>query len=167
MLSATEADFVKPFYLRMKGLAAVRLPDELRVRVLTAAGLVTVGEVTGMLRAENWRPVVMGAWFSLTVPAESVRATLLEAMSRSRGSLTAPPLAAAATLLGGPAAVPSMVSYLDHILTSRRDGSEHVVAAAVEYLDADPPITPTDEGRRAFRSLLNVATTLRDDARTP
>ncbi|MFI7598877.1 hypothetical protein [Actinoplanes sp. NPDC049681] len=149
-----ESRLVKPFYLDMMGLNALRLTHELPARLTTAGHGITPSDVSWMLRTGPWRPVVMGAWFSLALPTESVQGDLLEAMAQSRGSLTAPPLAAAAAVVIGPAAVPSMLNYLDYIMApALRDGSEDVVAVAVKQLGGEPPLIPTDEGRRAFQGL--------------
>jgi hypothetical protein len=161
-----EADLVKPFYLDMMGLNALRVVDELWLSIVAAGRAVVVSEVSWMLGTGQWRPVVMGAWFSVAVPPELVRDDLLAAMSQSRGSLTAPPLAAAATVVAGPAAVPAMIAYIDFIMApTRRDGSEDVVAAAVEHLGAESPLAPTESGRRAFHDIHGVAMRLHEDSR--
>lgn len=161
-MNEIESSFVKPFYLKMMGLNALRLTDELRASLIVAARTVRTSDVRWMLQSGHWRPVVMGAWFSLAVPTESVMDDLLTAMSESKGSLTAPPLAAAATLLAARAAVPAMVDYIDFIVVpGRPDGSEAIVAAAVEYLGSDPVIALTDETRRTFRDIHDVAIRLR------
>lgn len=160
-MNEIESRFVKPFYLKMMGLNALRLTDELRGSLIATGRVVAATDVKWMLQAGNWRPVAMGAWFSLAVPAESVMDDLLTAMSKSKGSLTAPPLAAAATLVAGTAAVPAMVDYINFIATpARRDGSEAVVAAAVEYLGSDPTIALPDSARHTFRDIYDVATRL-------
>lgn len=164
-MNKIEVDFVKPFYLKMMGLNGLRVMDELWVSLIAACRTVTVSEVSWMLGTGHWRPVVMGAWFSVAVPAESVADDLLAAMSQSQGSLTAPPLAAAATVVAGPAAVPAMIAYIDFMASTRRDGSEDFVAAAVEYLGAESPLTPTDSGRRAFHDIHVIAMRLREDSR--
>lgn len=165
-MNKIEVDLVKPFYLDMMGLNGLRIMDELWVSMIAAGRTVTVSEVSWMLGTGHWRPVVMGAWFSVAVPAESVRDDLLAAMSQSQGSLTAPPLAAAATVVAGPAAVPAMIAYIDFIMApTRRDGSEDVVAAAVEYLGAESPLAPTDRGRLAFHDIHGVAMRLQEDSR--
>jgi len=158
-----ESTFVKPFYLKMMGLNAARWADELWADLTAAGRAVTPSDVSWMLRAGHWRPVVMGAWFSLAVPAETIADDLLSAMAGSRGSLTAPPLAAAATLVIGGDAVAAMTDYLSFVLNSgRQDGSQYEVAAAMEHLGSDPVIDPTDDGRRRFRDVHDVAVRLRN-----
>jgi hypothetical protein len=165
-MNEIESTFVKPFYLKMMGLNALRTADDLWVDLVAAGRTVTMREVSWMLRAGQWRPVVMGAWFSVAVAVEQVRDDLTAAMSQSQGSLTAPPLAAAATVVAGKAAVPAMNTYIEFMTASAfRDGSENVVAAAVEHLDAETSVVPTDEGRRAFRGIHDVATRLGDAVR--
>ncbi|MEV0272563.1 hypothetical protein AB0H43_27620 [Hamadaea sp. NPDC050747] len=71
---------------------------------------------------------------------DSIMDALLVAMTASKGSLTAPPLAAAATVIAGDAAVPAMTVYADIMSASEwADGSQQVVAAAIEHLGAAPP----------------------------
>ncbi|MGI5240100.1 hypothetical protein [Dactylosporangium sp. CA-139066] len=162
-MNEIELTFVKPFYRQMMGLNARRWADELWPDLTTAGRRVTGSDVSWMLRTGHWRPVVMGAWFSLAVPAESITDDLLSAMAESRGSLTAGPLATAATLVAGRNAVTAMADYLAFVFgLGRRDGSQHVVAAAMEYLGADPVVDPGDDGRRQFRVLHDVAIRLRE-----
>ncbi|GAA4261861.1 hypothetical protein [Dactylosporangium darangshiense] len=160
-MNEIELAFVKPFYRRMAGLGALRWADELWADLTVAGRHVTQTDVSWMLRTGHWRPEVMGAWFSLAVPAESITDDLLPAMAGSRGSLTAGPLAIAATLAAGLDAVSAMTDYLTFIL-DRADGSQFVVAAAVEHLGSDPAIDPTAAGRRQFRDLYEVAVRLRE-----
>jgi hypothetical protein len=162
-MNEIESSFVKPFYLKMMGLNALHVTDELWASLIVTGRTVAASDVRWMLRAGHWRPVVMGAWFSLAVPAESVMDDLLTAMSESKGSLTAPPLAAAATLVAARAAVPAMVDYINFMVApGRRDGSEAIVAASVEYLGSDPVIALTDETRRMFRDIHDVAIRVRE-----
>jgi len=159
-----ESDVVKPFYLNMMGMNALDLAEDFWARVVAAGRTVTAGEVRWMLRSGHWRPVVMGAWFSLAVARDSITDHLLAAMSESKGSLTAPPLAVAATLVAGSAAVPAMTNYIDFMtaVPSRADGSEIIVGAAVEYLGSSPSVVPPDTARQWFRDLHEVAAELRD-----
>jgi hypothetical protein len=162
-MNAVESTYVRPFYLKMMGLNAVRLTEELWASVIAAGRTITAGEVSTLLGTGMWRPVVMGAWFSLTVPAEQILDDLVLAMSRSQGSLTAPPLAAAATLVAGTRAVPAMITFIEAMVASTRpDGSQDIVAAAVEHLGMQPPVAPSDRGRHAFHDILGVARRLRD-----
>ena len=162
-MNEVELTLVRPFYLKMMGLNALRLTEELWASLVATGRTVTVSEVGSMLRSGMWRPVVMGTWFSVVVPPEQIIDDLVVAMSRSQGSLTAPPLAATATLVAGAGAVPAMITYLEFIMAPiRRDGSEDIVAAAVEHLGTQPPIIPSDKGRQAFRDILDVATSLRN-----
>jgi hypothetical protein len=163
-LNAIEIAFVKPFYLKTMGLNAVGVPEDLWNRLIEAGRAVSTEDVTWMLRIGNWRPVVMGAWFSLAVPGQSIEKDVLAAMSDSKGSLTAPPLAVASTLVAGVRAVPAMINYVTFMASdqSRPDGSESFVAAAVEHLGSHPPMTVTDHARQAFRGLFAVAIRLRE-----
>jgi hypothetical protein len=157
-----ESKAVKPFYLRMMGLSAVRHADGLQANFVVTARTVSVEDVRWLLGNSNWRPMVMGAWFSLAVPPESIMDALLAAMAASKGSLTAPPLAAAAAVVAGDAAVPAMTAYVSIMSASEwADGSQEVVAAAVEHLGADPGIVPSDTARIRFQEIRQVATSLR------
>ncbi|WP_436532871.1 hypothetical protein [Actinoplanes sp. HUAS TT8] len=161
-----ESHFVAPFYLDMMGFNCLGLTAEVEADVISAGRRIASSDVARMLRAGHWRPVIMGAWYSLAVSAESIQHELLRAMAQSRGSLTAPPLAAAATVVAGPAAVPAMVDYIGTVMASDwRDGSEGVVAAAVEHLDGVPPLIPSDQDRRSFRAIREFAMRLNGDWR--
>lgn len=164
-MNPVEAAFVVPYYQKMMGCNG-RNAMRLWPALAESARVVTVDDVSYLLRTALWRPVVMGAWFSLVVPAEEIRDDLLAAMARSRGSLTAPPLATAATVVAGARAVPAMTAYLDFIM-DRPDGSQDFVAAAMEHVGAEPPIVPGEERRQMFRDLLGVALRLRATARSP
>ena len=157
-LNPTELTFVKPFYLKMMGLNALGVGEDLWAQLVEIGRAATAPDVGWMLRTGHWRPVVMGAWFSLAVPSEAIVDDLLSAMRESKGSLTAPPLAAAATLVAGRAAVPAMTDYIDFIMEPvRRDGSESVVAAAVHHLGEETGIAVSDHARQSFHDLHGVA----------
>ena len=160
-MNEIESTFVEPFYLKMMALNALRSADDLWADLVAARRTVTACEVSWMLRTGHWRPVVMGAWFSAAVAAEPGRHDLMAAMSPPKGSLTAAPLAAAATLVAGTATVPATSTYIEFMTAwALRDGSENVVAAAVEHLGAKAAIVSTEEGGRAFRGVRDVRTPL-------
>ena len=120
LLNEVESELVKPFYLKMMGLNGLRTSDETWERLIGACHTITTSEVSWMLRTRLWRPVVMGAWFSLVVPARQIEDDLVASMAQSQGSLTAPPLAGAGTLVAGTAAVPAMLSCLGKPGTQNR-----------------------------------------------
>lgn len=105
----------------------------------------------------------MGAWFA-SGRARRLRAALLESLETSRGSLTAPPLAAVALHGLGVEAVPSLMAYL------RRDiehqlGSASFAAAALERLDAMPAsVTIDGRDRIALDGMLNIVRRLAEAA---
>jgi hypothetical protein len=147
----------------MLGLNALHVADDLWVMLVETGRRVSAADVRWMLRGGHWRPVVMGAWFSLAVPAEGIADDLLTAMTESKGSLTSPPLTAAAALVAGRAAVPAMIDYLNFITQpTRRDGSESIVAAAIEHLNADPGIVPSDYARQSLNDLCDLGSRLRN-----
>jgi hypothetical protein len=163
LMCELESRFVSPFYLEMMGTNALGLADERRTALIAAGRTVTAGDVRSLFRVGAWRNEVMGAWFSLAVPADSIVAELIVAMSRSRGSLTAPPLAAAASIIAGQDAVPAMVDYINLMLDPRRnDGSDAIVAAGLELLGADPIVPAPNDARRVFRDLREFALGLRE-----
>jgi hypothetical protein len=158
-----ESRFVWPFCLDMLGTNPLRLSDERRTALIAAGRTATVGDVRSLLRVGAWRNVVMGAWFSLAVAPESIMQDLVAAMSRSAGSLTAPPLAVAASIVAGQAAAPAMAHYLSVIVgPPHRDGSEEIVAAGLELLGADAVVSASDDARRGFRDLSEFAIRLRE-----
>lgn len=162
-LNPIESRFVKPYYLKMMGLNALHLADHLWATLIETGRGVSAADVRWMLGTGHWRPVVMGAWFSLAVPAERIADDLLIAMTESKGSLTAPPLAVAAALGAGRAAVPAMINFINfNMEPTRRDGSESIVAAAIEHLGAGPHMVPSDSARQSFNDLWDVGSRLRN-----
>ena len=159
------SQYVVPFYLQMMRLNAVGR-DVSESALLAAARTIAPDEVLALLRDRNWRPQVMGAWFSVRHAAPDVVDGVLQALRESRGSLTAPPLATAAVVLAGPAAAQALRAYLrvdlDHGL-----GADRFIAATLEHIgapvdDADLAglqVTPAD--RHALQELLALAHQLR------
>jgi len=161
-MTELESRFVRPFYLDMMGTNVLRLADERRADLIAVGRTATAGDVRSLLRVGAWRNEVMGAWFSLAVPAELISSELIAALSHSGGSLTAPPLAAVASIVAGRAALPAMRDYINRMLDPlRRDGSEAVVAAGLQLLGADPIVPAPPDARRVFRDLRQFAIGLR------
>src|SRR5688500_14801135 len=64
-VSRDEDRFVAPFYLAMMGTNAIEHAEADLLRRVVAVGRdASAGDVVWLLRGE-WRPRVMGAWFSL------------------------------------------------------------------------------------------------------
>ena len=71
-MSSNEDRFVAPFYLAMMGTNAIEHADADLLRRVVAVGRdASVRDVVWLLRGE-WRPRVMGAWFSLLHDGEAV-----------------------------------------------------------------------------------------------
>ena len=150
-----------PFYLQMMGLNAVRtdpeLPsvDDLWPELVPAGRSVDLLDAKWLLNVGAWRPVVMGAWFSLRFSTAEIGVELRRAMERSLGSLTAPPLATACVLVAGVESLPELEHYVR--TDPGDDGSAQFVAAAMEHLGALPP-TPVSDG--AYRERVQEMLTL-------
>lgn len=127
-MDAFTQTFVKPHYMRLMGLGALRhgLADAPEVRRL--AGLLPPSRVNELLAAD-WRERVVGAWYAVAHPTPAVRAAVLRSLETSAGSLTAPPLATAAVFLNGSAALPALCTY----------GSGRFVAAVIETFGGPTP----------------------------
>lgn len=156
MESKSLEEMIAPFYLNMMGLNALSAPMELLTEVVETGRLLSAVNVVELLR-DSWRPLVMGAWFSLLQDDDTVNEALLQALSSSLGSLTSPPLSVAAIVLTGAKAVPFLQEYL------RRDlefsyGASGFVSAALEHLgDQSHPWQTQDRDRGDFLPLLNCA----------
>lgn len=162
-----EVTHVAPFYLKMMGHNALFSLDKRRYAHLVRLGSrITNAEVTQLLSPRGWRTEVMGAWFSLARPATEVRAPLLDALARSQGSLTAPPLTVASAIAAGPEAASALRTYLAFDLANNA-GSAGFVAAALEDLTGVAPISVSVEQRSDYTSLLDFAATLRDSFLNP
>ena len=131
------SQYVVPFYLQMMRLNAVGR-DVSESALLAAARTIAPDEVLALLRDRNWRPQVMGAWFSVRHAAPDVVDGVLQAL---RAYLRVD---------------------LDHGL-----GADRFIAATLEHIgapvdDADLAglqVTPAD--RHALQELLALAHQLR------
>jgi len=150
---------VTPFYLKMMRTNAVSYGEELE-RELVAVGLdASTQDVISLLRVP-WRSTVMGAWFSLLRDDDEVTAEVLRAVSRSHGSLDAPPLVTAATVLAGPDAGPALEDYAARDAAGDWQASGFA-GAAIEHLGHRPANGTTDDDRADFAALFALANRLR------
>jgi hypothetical protein len=148
---------MQPFYLKMMGLNALENADELWDGLLRAGESASLAEVTTLLGQGHWRPVVMGAWFSLKFDRELIGDDLKRAVNMCQGSLTAPPLAVAAAVVIGSDAASTLIDYINR----GQLGSESFVAAVVADLGRDAPIAFDERDRRAVTGMSDVAHRLR------
>ncbi|MBL0748791.1 hypothetical protein [Nocardioides baculatus] len=158
-LTPLEERSVLPFYLNMMGTNARRNATDLWPDLLRAGEDVTLADASWLISSgdRNWRPVVMGAWFSLKFDEHEIGEPLRRAMAESRGSLTAPPLAVACVVLLGRGATDALASYPDP-----PDASGSFVAAARESVDGGQAEESTAEDRTAFAEMRAIGTSLRD-----
>ena len=157
-MTSLEERAVLPFYLKMMRLNALHHAFDLWPELVTEAKAVTLDDAKWLLGVGAWRPVVMGAWFSVRFPAAEIGQELRRAMTASQGSLTAPPLAVACVVVSGIDAVPEMGQYVE--ADPGQDGSTGFVAAGIEYLGGPSSGSVADEDRQAFKRLVHVATSL-------
>lgn len=150
---------VKPFYLQMMGLNALSAEPSLIADVGRAAAKAKVDDVIALLR-DTWRPEVVGAWFSVVKESDEINATVLDALSKSYGSLTAPPLAVAAMTLVGGEALPALSTYLERDLAASY-GSAGFIAASIEHLGAEPSVQAEPDDRDNVAGMLTIAAQLR------
>ncbi|MGW5366623.1 hypothetical protein [Actinopolymorpha pittospori] len=157
-LTPRETTFVVPFYLNLMRLNATWVGDEVWDDLVQVGRTAEHDDVVWLLRVGAWRPVVMGAWLSLRFDPGQVGTDVLAALSASEGSLTAPPLAAAAVTLTELSAAPALRDS-----RARADGASCVVLdAALESLGEEPRREVTPEDLEAFAQLLAFARRLRD-----
>ena len=149
---------VQPFYLTMMGLNAPSADAATLAAVKAAAAGVTLEQVVRLLR-DTWRERVMGAWYSLSFPPEQVGDELAQSMRTSGGSLTAPALATAATVILGASAAPALWEYEAN---APADGSSGFVAAALEHIGAETTVPAPQRDRHALVEMLAVAHVLRE-----
>jgi len=158
------ARFVQPFYLKMMRLNAIRYGPRLAADIVAAGRATSPSDVISLLRS-NWRERVMGAWFALLLDNHSVTDAVLQALSTSRGSLDAPPLAAAAVILAGVRALPALETYYAADLANEW-GAAGIAAAAVDHLrriqhlESSFP-APGANAIQSFAKLIEVAEALR------
>jgi hypothetical protein len=161
VLRSDEDRLVKPFYLDMMGINAIQYADADVLRNVLAVGReASAADVVWLLRSE-WRPRVMGAWFSLLHDDEAVTRAVLRSLETSAGSLTAPPLAVAAVLLANHgAAKGALADYLVRDV-SHDWGSAGFVGAALEHLAERVPMKPSNRDRSSFEQLHAIAKAVR------
>jgi hypothetical protein len=160
-VSLDEARLVAPFYLRMMGTNAIQYADDELLHSVAAVGRdASVVDVVWLLRGE-WRPRVMGAWFSLLQDSDAVTRAVLQSLETSAGSLTAPPLAVAAVLLAKHEAQSSLTQYLAQDVLHDW-GSAAFVGAAIEHVGGRAPMELSDRDRSGFEQLHEVGKALRD-----
>ena len=148
-----------PFYLKLMRQNATWVGGEVWDELVAVGRTATLADVLWMFRVGAWRPVVMGAWLSLRFDRDDVGAALLEALHKSGGSLTAPPLAVAAVIVVGDEAA---VTALDNSKARSDEGSVAVLDAALERLGADPEQAVSEESRASFSEMVAFGGRLRD-----
>lgn len=159
-LDQLREQLVVPFYLDMMSTNATEHGARLLPAIATAGRTATADDVVALLR-DPWRATVMGAWYAVLHDDEEVAAVLLEAVSESEGSLTAPVLATAAILVSGRQALPALEAYMDRDIDCDW-GAGGFVAAAIEYAGGSSArCQPSDVDRRDFSDLLALAERLR------
>jgi hypothetical protein len=160
-----ELNYVAPFYLQMMRTNAVRQSPQLLAEIVETTRSAESSTVIALL-AGSWRPQVMGAWLSVRFTDAAVTSALLRSLATSSGSLTSPPLAAAAVLVAGPGAMNALVQYYEADVAGQW-GASGWIAAAAEHLEQNHGATnrlPTADpnARQTFEALLSIARQLRD-----
>lgn len=158
-MDPVEERLALPFYLKMMGTNAARNAGSLWDDIVDVGRGATLAEVQQLLAPDHWRPVVMGAWFGLKFDADEVGGDLLAAMERSRGSLTAPPLAVACALVLGRDAGLTLANYAER--DDARDGSAAFVAAVHELFCGTLSAPIANRDRQAVAAMLDVGKRLR------
>jgi hypothetical protein len=154
------ARLVRPFYLNMMRFNAIEADEALLRSVSEASRQATSEDVIALLR-DPWRSTVMGAWISLAHSDDRVTGEVLAALDRSHGSLDAPPLVAAATVLAASTALPSLAQYAQRDAAANW-GALPFVVAAIEYLSGTSAIGQSDEpSREMLTAMVGVANALR------
>lgn len=144
----------------MMRVNAVQYGSALLDDIVAAGAEAPASDVVRLLRLA-WRERVMGAWYAVRLGGPDVTAAVLDALRTSQGSLDAPPLATAAVVLAGPAAVDGLEHYF--AADQAHDwGASGLIAAAAHYLREHHGITtslppPTTADRDVFSALIDVA----------
>jgi hypothetical protein len=155
-----EARLVRPFYLDMMGLNAPGQIDSTLRALMKVGRRVTADDVNELLQSDGgWRPVVMGAWFSLKFTPEAVGPGLMSALRRCEGTLTAPPLAVSAALLLGTAASPALLDCIERD-AEYQHGATPFVWGVVETLGVTTPASYDGAQHESVAAMYAVATRL-------
>jgi hypothetical protein len=148
---------VLPFYLDMMGTNVTRVGEHVWDDLVVVGRTATVDDVRWLLGEGAWRPVVMGAWLSLQFDRGEVGVAVSDALQKSAGSLTAPPLAVAAlTVLGEDA-----VTILRQSRARSDQLSVSILDAALESLGAAPEHAVSEESRVVLSEMVAVGKRLR------
>src|SRR5262249_20764453 len=152
---------IQPFYLQMMRLNALDDGLALLPAIVKRASTLDADDVVQLLSDDEWRFVVMGAWFALLRDEADVREAVLRGLEASLGSLTSPPLCIAAVVLAGRDALPALVQYAvaDQ---ARGYGACGFAAAAAEHLGGSVACEPSETDRNDFAALLAFAERLRE-----
>jgi hypothetical protein len=115
---------------------AVEYGSDLVDEIAIVGRSITDEDVVALLRSD-WRPRVMGAWFSPAHDVEAVRSAVLTSLETSGGYLTAPPLAAVAAVLCGNDALESLRIYRAADIAGAWGGASFI-DATIEHLGSQP-----------------------------
>lgn len=161
-LHPIEGRLVLPFYLDMLESAAINRADERWDELIEAGHGTSLSDVLFLLEfPDNWRPPVMGAWFSLKFGSDEVGEQILSAFERWTMAPTAMPLAIAAATVVGPDAVEALQDFCRRSTT----GTEEFVGAGVLALGATPPCTVHPRAVEEWDAMTRIAQRLRDALR--
>lgn len=125
--------------------------------LIAVAGTSELEDARWLLRVGAWRPVVVGAWLSLGYQRDEIGDSVDAALRAAVGSLTVPPLAAAAvTLLGrdSEGALRACQAWDDK-------GSARALNAALAHLGLEPSDAVANPDRAGLAELVRLAHEMR------
>jgi hypothetical protein len=158
--SELTARCVQPFYRQMMGTNALEATPSVLAEMAALVDTVDAGLVVGLLRSE-WRDQVIGAWLSLAHRYdESVLRAVTNALETCDGSLTAPALLTAMTVMEAPAAAASISRYYEADIADNWGFAGLAQAAAAHFPDSQLP-RPSAADAETFLALSVIANCLK------
>ena len=83
--------YVTPFYMKLMGVGAAEVYDDLGVTVRKRGRHLSGADVSQLLQM-HWRPRTMGAWYAIALGDPSLSTAVHDSLEGSLGHLTSPPL---------------------------------------------------------------------------
>jgi len=159
--------YVRPFYLKMMRLNAVRAPEGMLSEIRNRSQELSPKDVKRLLLAP-WRPRVMGTWYAIAAPHDEYEETICTSLRSSKGSLTAPALLAAVVLYAPAEGLEVIAEYARVDLAARWGAAADALAAASMLASergvSNPLPAATAEDLETFGTLMAVARRLHEQA---
>ena len=133
------------------------------VLIAEAARSAAVDVVLWMIDNAGWREQRVGAYLAVVRTEPQVAAALLAAIPRTHGTLSLHALVASAVLLAGTDAIAPLHAHQQRVnaVGYLGDPGSGFAGAALEHLGEHPQFAATDDDRKLFERMLQIAEQIR------